>query len=64
MLKAKDTAGKCSPKKFLKNLFFKNFSGDLQKKGLQKFFLRDLQNFKNSKNSAVLEPRTEQFSRT
>ena len=30
----------------------------------RKIFLRDLQNFKNSKNTAVLEPRTGQFSRT
>ena len=39
---------KCSPKK----------------KGLQKFFSGDLQNFKDSKNSTVLEPRTGQFSGT
>ena len=58
----------------------KNFSGDLQKKkkkGLQKIFQaistknRFLKNFSsapqifnNSKNTAVLEPRTGQFSRT
>ena len=40
------------------------FSGDLQKKGLQKFFSSSLQNFNVSKTSAVLEPRTGQFSRT
>ena len=42
----------------------KKFSGDLQKKGLQNSFSGDLQNFNHSKNSAVLEPRTGQFSRT
>ena len=36
----------------------------LQKNGLQKFFSGDLQNFNDSKNSAVLELRTGQFSRT
>ena len=36
----------------------------LQKKGFQKFFLGDLENFNNSRTSAVLEPRTGQFSRT
>ena len=50
-------------KKVFKNFFF-NFSGDLQKKDLQKFFSGNLQNFNNSKNSAVLQPRTGQFSRT
>ena len=42
----------------------KNFSGDLQKKSLKKFFSADLEIFNHSKNSAVLEPRTGQFSRT
>ena len=56
----------------------KNFSGDLQKKKVftkifqaistKKRFLKNFssapQNFNNSKNSAVLEPRTGQFSRT
>ena len=68
MLEAKDTGGKCSPKK--KTVLKIFFSGDLQKnseknffrrstkKGLQKKFLGDLQNFNNSKISAVLEPRT------
>ena len=45
-----DIGAKCSQKKGLKKFFF-NFSGDLQ-------------NFNNSKNSAVLEPRIGQFSRT
>ena len=50
-----------SKKKVLK-IFF---SGDLQKKnGLEKHFSADLQNFNRSKNSAVLEPRTGQLSRT
>ena len=66
---------KCSPKK--KGLH-KNSSGDLKKKkGLHKNFSSHLhkksfpqsfssapQNFNNSKNSAVLEPRTGQFLRT
>ena len=56
----------------------KNFSGDLQKKKVftkifqaistKKRFLKNFssapQNFNNSKNTAVLEPRTGQFSRT
>ena len=33
------------------------------KKNVQKIFSGDPQNFNNSKNSAVLEPRTRQFSR-
>ena len=37
---------------------------DLKRKSLQKYFSGDLQNFNNSKNTAVLEPRTGQFSRT
>ena len=40
-----------------------NFSDVLQKKRSSKF-LGDLQNFNNLKNSAGLEPRTGQFSRT
>ena len=42
----------------------KNFVKRFPKKGLQKNFLGDLQNLNNSKNNAVLEPRTEQFLRT
>ena len=42
----------------------KFFSGDLKKNGLQKFFSGDLENFNDSKNSAVLKPKTEQFLRT
>ena len=50
-------------KKQKKSLQIK-FSGDLQKNGLEKVFSADLQNFNHLKNSAVLEPRTGQFSRT
>ena len=42
----------------------KNFSGDLHKKRFPKNFSSAPQNFNNSKNSAVLVPRTGQFSRT
>ena len=42
----------------------KNFSGNLHKKTFSKNFSSAPQNFNNSKNSAVLEPRTGQFSRT
>ena len=42
----------------------KNFSGDLHKNTFPKNFSSAPQNFNNSKNSAVLEPRTGQFSRT
>ena len=42
----------------------KNFSSDLHKKRFPKNFSSAPQNFNNSKNSAVLEPRTSQFSRT
>ena len=42
----------------------KIFSGDLKKNDLENNFSADLQNFNHSKNSAVLEPRTGQFSRT
>ena len=76
--KAKDQGQKrkCSPKK--KKGLYKNFSGDLQKKKVStkifqaistkkpfpKNFSSAPQNFNNSKNTAVLEPRTDQFSRT
>ena len=61
--KAKDQGHKCKcfpKKKGLKNFF----CIDLQKNGLEKHFSADLQNFNHSKNSAVLDPRTGQFSRT
>ena len=80
MLEAKDQGHKrkCSPKKKKKKGLHKNFSGDLQKKKVftkifqaistKKRFLKNFssspQNFNNSKTSAVLEPRTGQFSRT
>ena len=72
MLEAKDQGHKrkCSPKKGL----HKNFSSDLPKKKVftkistKKRFPKNVssapQNFNNSKNTAVLEPRTGQFSRT
>ena len=40
------------------------FSGDIQTKGFQKFFSANLQIFSNSKITAILEPRTRNFSRT
>ena len=61
--KAKDTnASVFLRKKKVKNFF----SVDLKekKKGLEKHFSADLQNFNHSKNSVVLEPRTGQFWRT
>ena len=63
--KTKDQGHKC--KCFLKKKDLKKFfSVNLQKKknGLEKHFSADLQNFNHSKNSAVFEPRTGQFSRT
>ena len=66
MLETKDQGHKCKcfpKKKGLKNFF----SVHLQKKkknGIEKDFSANLQNFNHSKNSAVLEPRTGQFSRT
>ena len=70
---------KCSPKKkkghhknFLgdlqkkkkKKVFTKIFQAISTKKPFPKNFSSASQNFNNSKNSAVLEPRTGQFSRT
>ena len=59
------------PKNFLGDLqkkkkkgLHKNFSSDLHEKMLSKNFSSAPQNFNNSKNTAVLEPRTGQFSRT
>ena len=49
------------PLKNLKKTFHRRFK---KKNGLEKHFSADLQNFNNSKNSAVLEPSTGQFSRT
>ena len=77
MAKDQEHRRKCSPKK---KRFSKIFSGDLQKKVLKQIFSGklqkercskilyifsdDVQNFNNLKNSAVLEPRAGQFSRT
>ena len=75
--KAKDQEHrrKCSKKKVFKNIFQaiskkkkrssqKFFKRSPQKNVFQKKFSSASQNFNNSKNSAVLEPRTGQFSRT
>ena len=77
MLEAKDTSASALQKK--KKGLHKNFSGDLKKKkkvftkifqaiSTKKRFSKNFSsaphNFNNSKNSAVLEPRTGQFSRT
>ena len=75
-VKAKDTSASA----FQKKRSSQKFSGDLQKKKkkiftkifqaistkkrFSKTFLSAPQNFNNSKNSAVLEPKTGQFSRT
>ena len=47
-----------------KKVFTKIFQAISTKKGFPKNFSNAPQNFNNSKNSAVLEPRTSQFSRT
>ena len=64
--KAKDQGHKrkCSPKKKKKKVFTKIFQAISKKKRFLKNFSTAPQNFNNSKNSAVLEPRTGQFSRT
>ena len=54
---------KCAPKK-KKKIFTKIFQAISTKKRFPKKFSSASQNFNNSKNSAVLEPRTGQFSRT
>ena len=72
------SASALQKKKKKKKGLHKNFSGDLQKKKVftkifqaistkkrfPKNFSSAPQNFNNSKNTAVLEPRTGQFSRT
>ena len=62
--KAKDQGHKrkCSPKK--KKGLHKNFTGDLQKKRAFTKIFQALHKILQFKNSAVLEPRTGQFSRT
>ena len=47
-----------------KKVFTKIFQGNSAKKCFPKNFSSASQNFNNSKNTAVLEPRTGQFSRT
>ena len=63
--KAKDQEHKrlCSPKK-KKKVFTKIFQAISTKRRFPKNFSSAPQNFNNSKNTAVLEPRTGQFSRT
>ena len=75
--RTKDTSASALQKKKKKGLH-KNFLGDLQtkkvftkifqaistKKSFPKNFSSTPQNINNSKNTAVLEPRTGQFSRT
>ena len=60
--KAKDTNASV----FLRKKVLKIFFGQSQKKKnrLEKHFSADLQNVNHLKNSAVLEPRTVQFSKT
>ena len=62
--KAKDQGHKRKyfPKK--KKAFTKNFQAISTKKRFPKYFSSAPRNFNNSKNSAVLKPRTGQFSRT
>ena len=75
--KRKDTSARTQAQGPRKKGLHKNFSGDLQKKVFTKIFQAIStkkrfpknfssapQNFNNSKNSAVLEPRTGQFPRT
>ena len=60
--KAKDDLQKKKKKK--KKVFTKIFQAISTKKRFLKNFSSQTQNFNNSKNTAVLEPRTGQFSRT
>ena len=59
---------KCSPKKKVFTKIFQAISKNFQAISTKKRFPKNLssasQNFNNSKNTAVLEPRTGQFSRT
>ena len=65
MLEAKDTsASALQKKKKKKKGLHKNFSSALHQKRFPKNFSSAPRNFNYSKNSAVLEPRTGQFSRT
>ena len=60
--KAKDTSASALQKE--KKVFTKICQAISTKKRFSKNFSSAPQNFNNSKNSAVLEPRTDQFSRT
>ena len=62
--RTKDTKRKCSPKKKKKKVFTKIFQVISTKKRFPKNFSTAPQTFNFPKNSAVLEPRTGQFSRT
>ena len=64
MLEAKDTSASALQKKKKKKIFTKIFQAISTKKRFPKNFSSASQNFNNSKNTAVLEPRTGQFSRT
>ena len=59
-LKAKDSGASVLQKKRSSKFFFRQSP---EKNVFQKFFFGDVQNFNNSKNTAVLEPKTGQFSR-
>ena len=60
--RTKDTSANALQQK--KKVFTKIFQAISKKKRFPKNFSSAPQNFNNSKNSAVLEPRTGQFSRT
>ena len=62
--KAKDTSASAFQKKKEKKVFTKIFQAISTKKRFPKNFSSASQNFNNSKNTAVLEPKTGQFSRT
>ena len=64
--RTKDTSASAlqKKKKKKKKVFTKIFQAISTKKRFPKKFSSASQNFNNSKNSAVLEPRTGQFSRT
>ena len=59
--RTKDTNASVFLRKKVLKIFFRRSP---KKNGLEKHFSADLQNFNHSKNRAVLEPRTRQFSRT
>ena len=59
--RTKDTSASALKKKRSSQKFFRRSP---QKNVFKKIFKRSPQNFNNSKNTAVLEPRTGQFSRT